>query len=89
MDDRETVRAWYEFPLLIDLFKNAGYKVWWLSNQERTGMWSNSTAAMVSKSDNVIFKHESSEDHQLNMPDETLLSDIKQGINGSIRKLGA
>lgn len=81
MDDRETVRAWYEFPLLIDLFKNAGYKVWWLSNQERTGMWSNSTAAMVSKSDNVIFKHESSEDHQLIMPDETLLSDIKQGIN--------
>lgn len=84
MDDRETVRAWYEFPLLIDLFKNAGYKVWWLSNQERTGMWSNSTAAMVLNADKIVFKHESSEDHQLIMPDEILLSDIKQGINENV-----
>lgn len=61
--DDDGDQEWYKFPFLIDVFKNAGYKVWWISNQEHTGLWTNSVAAMVNKADVQIFQRESSEEH--------------------------
>lgn len=73
MTDDETQHKWYQYPLLIDLFKNAGYKVWWLSNQERTGFWSNGSAPMVRNADVKIYTRLSSEDNMFVNYDGDLL----------------
>ncbi|MDE5594310.1 MAG: phosphoethanolamine transferase, partial [Muribaculaceae bacterium] len=46
---------WYNYPSLIDLFKAAGYKTYWLSNQERAGVWSNAVGALASGVDVMSF----------------------------------
>lgn len=46
---------WYNYPSVIDLFKTAGYKTFWLSNQERAGVWSNAVGALASGADVMSF----------------------------------
>lgn len=73
MTDDETRNKWYQYPLLVDLFKNAGYKVWWLSNQERTGFWSNGSAPMVRNADVKIYRSLSLDDNMIVTYDGDLL----------------
>ena len=80
MTDDESEKEWYEFPFLIDMYKNLGYKAWWLSNQERTGIWSNCSAPMVMNADVVVYKHESSEDNLFTTYDGGLLPDVKKAL---------
>lgn len=37
----ESDRDWYEYSNLIDVMNAAGYKTFWLSNQESSGIWGN------------------------------------------------
>lgn len=37
--DRETGGEWYNYHNLIDIMNTAGYKTYWLSNQESSGVW--------------------------------------------------
>lgn len=46
---------WYNYPSVIDLFNTAGYKTYWLSNQERAGVWSNAVGALASGADVMSF----------------------------------
>ena len=39
----DTDRKWYDVPLLIDLFNAAGYRTFWISNQEQSGLYGNAT----------------------------------------------
>lgn len=39
--DYESDKEWYEYPNLIDVMQAAGYKTFWLSNQESSGIWGN------------------------------------------------
>jgi len=39
--DYESDKEWYEYNNLIDVMNNAGYKTFWLSNQESAGIWGN------------------------------------------------
>lgn len=39
---------WWKYPTLTDLFNNAGYRTYWLSNQERSGEWGNSAGVLAS-----------------------------------------
>ena len=80
MTDDESEKEWYEFPFLIDMYKNLGYKAWWLSNQERTGIWSNCSAPMVMNADVVVYKHESSEDNLFTTYDGGLLPDVEKAL---------
>lgn len=84
MTDDESEKEWYEFPFLIDMYKNSGYKVWWLSNQERTGIWSNCSAPMVRNADVVVYKHESSEDNLFITYDGGLLPDVEKALNDNV-----
>jgi len=38
---QESDKPWYEYNNLIDVMNKAGYKTFWLSNQESSGMWGN------------------------------------------------
>lgn len=39
--DRESDKPWYEYHNLIDVMNAAGYRTFWLSNQESSGIWGN------------------------------------------------
>lgn len=39
--DYESEKPWYEYHNLIDVMNAAGYRTYWLSNQESSGMWGN------------------------------------------------
>lgn len=39
--DYESDQEWYEYNNLIDVMNQAGYKTFWLSNQETSGIWGN------------------------------------------------
>lgn len=39
--DYESDKPWYEYNNLIDIMNAAGYKTFWLSNQESSGIWGN------------------------------------------------
>ena len=38
---RESDKEWYHYNNLIDVMNAAGYKTYWLSNQETSGIWGN------------------------------------------------
>ncbi len=72
---------WWNYPLLIDIFKGAGYKTYWLSNQERTGIWSNSSGVIAGRADVVNYVGvESSEDALLQKYDEALLPEVRKAL---------
>ena len=39
--DYESDKPWYEYHNLIDVMNAAGYRTFWLSNQESSGIWGN------------------------------------------------
>lgn len=72
---------WYSFPMLIDIFNQAGYNTWWLSNQERYGIWSNSSSAMSSRAHTVIYAgNESSKDATLYRYDDVLVPEFYKAM---------
>lgn len=78
----DSADKWYTYPLLLDLFNHAGYKTWWLSNQEKNGMWGNSTSVMVSGANVVEYLgKENSEDAQTPDYDVILLRAFQEAIN--------
>lgn len=82
--DDTTSGDWMRYPLLIDLFKEAGYRTYWLSNQERAGIWSNSSGVMASRADVVEYVgSESSEDALLQRYDEILLPRLRAALDHS------
>ena len=53
--DDQVYGDWYNYPTLIDLFNAAGYRTYWLSNQERAGAWSNGAGVIAAAADVVSF----------------------------------
>jgi len=53
--DDDTYGDALSYPGVIDLFKAAGYRTWWLSNQERVGAWSNVSGILSQRADVVRY----------------------------------
>ena len=53
--DAESAKEWYEYNSLIDVMKAAGYKTYWLSNQESSGIWGNAAQLFAERSDKAAF----------------------------------
>lgn len=53
--DRESDKEWYHYNNLIDVMKAAGYKTYWLSNQETSGIWGNVAQIYAAHSDVSAF----------------------------------
>lgn len=82
--DDATFNDWHKFPSLIDLFRTAGYKCFWLSNQERVGLWGNSSIALTAHADVITHTSgESSEDVMLFRHDNALLPPLEKALNDS------
>ena len=63
--DFESDKEWYQYNNLIDIAKAAGYKTFWLSNQESSGIWGNVAQIFSQHSDKHEFTRirESREDY--------------------------
>lgn len=49
--DVESDKEWYRYNNLIDVMRAAGYKTYWLSNQESSGIWGNVAQLFAGRSD--------------------------------------
>lgn len=45
----------YDYPSILDIFKNAGFKTYWISNQESYGVLGNSICVIASGADEVKY----------------------------------
>lgn len=77
--------GWWNHSILIDILNAAGYRTYWLSNQERTGAWGNGTGVISSRADEVNYIGKaSSEDPLLQKYDEALLPHIEKALADTI-----
>lgn len=80
-------KSWVEYPNAINVFKKAGYKTFWVSNQEANSIWGN-TAKLISQLCDYIFYTE----RRLNQTeskkhDEVLLPIVKKIVeDNSVEK---
>ena len=51
----EATNKWYECNNLFDIMRKAGYKTYWLSNQETSGQWANVALAYANRCDYKKF----------------------------------
>lgn len=82
LKDDNSKDEWYNYPTLPDIFNHAGYRTWWLSNQERSGIWNNSYSAIVSRANIVKFLgKENSEEASAYRYDEVLLPEFYKAMS--------
>ena len=55
LKDSKNNYKFYESPSILDLFKEAGFKTYWISNQESYGSIGNVVAALASKADYIEY----------------------------------
>lgn len=76
------------FPLLIDTFKEAGYKTYWLSNQSKTGLMSQHTYLITSHADvSEYISTDDSDEFFLYRHDEKLLPYIEDAAKDENNKI--
>lgn len=79
--DDDTEGDGLRFPRVVDMFGHAGYKTFWLSNQERTGLVSNTSGILASNADVIEYVgSESSEDALLFKHDDALLPPFREAL---------
>lgn len=68
---------WYEYPSVIQVFKQLGFRTYWLSNQERTGRIHNASTVIAADADFACYVGaQSSEDYILIAYDEALMPHV-------------
>jgi heptose-I-phosphate ethanolaminephosphotransferase len=55
--NNESPRSWHEYPVLFDVYRAAGFKSYWISNQEAYGIWANTSSVLASRADVRIFNN--------------------------------
>ena len=88
MSDEPNEKEWYEYPSVIQLMKKMGYTVGWITNQERTGKFSNLSVILSEDADVVKYVGATdSEDHLMDKYDESLLPPFRDfmGIKDSLK----
>lgn len=84
--DRDSTVNWYESPLLVDLMNVAGYRTSWISNQEKTGLFSNASGVMTSNASEIHYiGAESSEDGNTTRYDEEVLPWFSKSLSKASR----
>lgn len=84
MTDEPGDGEWYEYPTILQLFKAMGYATTWLSNQERTGKWSNLSGILINDADVLRYLGaENSEDHYMMKYDEVLLPEWRKTVKAT------
>lgn len=55
LKDYENKKKFYEVPSILDIFNSAGFKTYWLSNQEVYGAFGNVVSSIASKAEQVEY----------------------------------
>lgn len=85
-EDDLTAGDGLEYPLVVDFFNEAGYKTYWLSNQERTGSVSNTSGVMAMNADIIKYVGaENSEDALAIKFDEVLLPCFRDALSDTVK----
>ena len=71
---------------IIDLFKKAGYKTFWLSNQEDFAYNGAGLTAVANRADKVVFTEKSMSDTKIKAEDGILIPYINEALNDSSKK---
>lgn len=84
--DMDSDRPWYTYNNLIDVMKAAGYRTYWLSNQESSGIWGNVAQLFAGRSDYSRFTRlrESHEDNGIY--DEALFPLVDEALQNPAPK---
>lgn len=78
---------WYTYPTLINCMRAAGYRTYWISNQEPSGAWANVTTALANQADVRIFNSWRSMDSDMAVPyDRDLLNYFDQILQPGLRQ---
>ena len=84
LSDSDDATRWSESPSLFDIFSHTDYKTAWISNQEKSGTWSNNTIALIRNADTTIFAGgTSSDDATLQKHDDILLPYVERFMKQS------
>lgn len=87
MPDSPDAREWYDYPGMLPLFKALGYHTAWISNQERTGKWSNLSGILSQDADEVNFiGPTATEDYIYRRYDEGLLAPFRKSLTQNMRQ---
>jgi len=90
MTDEPGQKEWYEYPTMLQLFSHLGYCSRWISNQERTGNWSNLAGILSEGAQEVIYVGASDSEDCLNYEyDDVLLPPFRKALfnNDSLRMI--
>ena len=81
MTDEPDGREWYEYPSLLQIFGQLGYRTYWLSNQEYSGQWSNLSGILSADADVLTYVGcLDSEDHYLYRYDDALMPEWRKTL---------
>lgn len=84
LTDADDASQWTESPSVFSVMSHAGYSTAWISNQERSGTWSNNTLALVRDAEKVDFVgNTSSDDATIIEYDENLLAPAEAFMSAS------
>lgn len=83
--NNESEKEWYEYNNIIDIFKEAGYKTYWFSNQESSGVYGNVAYAFSQRADFVLFNNfrDSHQNDYYDYFDEEIVDKSKNKIDFS------
>jgi heptose-I-phosphate ethanolaminephosphotransferase len=70
----ESTRPWHEHAMLLDVLNAAGYRTYWISNQEAYGTFGDISSAIASRADVRIFHNRGSTEQQRDGRDGELLA---------------
>lgn len=82
----ESLEDWYHYNNLIDVVKAAGYKTFWLSNQESSGIWGSVAQLFAQRSDVHMFTRIRDSQEDYGVLDEELLPLLDQAVNERAEK---
>ena len=82
MDDRpeSDCEQWADFPNVVAVMKAAGYKCFWLSNQQRLGKYMDCATPIAELSDSAVWLREYESDVVLNQFDDALLPHLRNAL---------
>lgn len=84
--DYESDKEWYEYNNLIDVMNQAGYKTFWLSNQETSGIWGNVAQLFAHHSEKYEFTRVRDSREDYGTLDEELLPLIDNALKERAEK---
>lgn len=81
MTDQPGDKEWYDFPSMLQLFRELGYRTYWLSNQEYSGQWSNLSTILALDADELTYVgNMESDEHFLYRYDDALLPEWRKAL---------